>query len=95
MSAIDTILRTLEQWPLWKRMTQAPARLDELEKRVAALEARAKGGAVDACPLCGGEMKVVSVMPHPTFGTFGIQQHSLACQSCTHSEKRKVDPNKS
>lgn len=75
-------------------MTQAPARLDELEKRVAALEARARGGAVDACPLCGGEMKATKVRDHPTFGRFGMKEHTLSCAGCSHTETRRVDPNK-
>lgn len=94
MSAIDTILRTLEQWPLWKRIKASPERLDELEKRVAAIEARAKGGAIDACPLCGGETKVVSVAPDGTFGVFGHERHTLKCQSCGKTRTRKFDPNK-
>lgn len=75
-------------------MTQAPARLDEIEKRLAALEARATGGAIDACPLCGGEMKVTQVRPHPTFGRFGVQERTLSCASCPHTEARRIDPNK-
>ena len=96
MISVSDILKILEQWPRWKALTAMPERLKALEDRVAALEARPKAPAADACPLCGEAMKVTASDAHPIFGTFGVQERTLTCTNgaCGHSEKREFDPSK-
>lgn len=59
----------------------------DLRKRVADLTSGS------ACPRCeAGRLKVTSVRPDPMFGKVGLQQHTLKCDACDHSEKRQIDP---
>ncbi|MEO8758830.1 MAG: hypothetical protein ABI398_13900 [Devosia sp.] len=47
----------------------------------------------DLCPICNeGHLKVVASREHPDFGSFGVQERTLKCSKCTHSEKRMHDP---
>ncbi len=42
MVTLDNIRSILKSWDVWKRIEAAPSRIDELEMRVAALEAKLK-----------------------------------------------------
>lgn len=47
----------------------------------------------EACPLCNaGRMKVAASREHPDFGFAGVQERTLKCDKCEHSEKRFHDP---
>lgn len=47
----------------------------------------------ELCPICNeGRMKVVSSREHPQFGFAGVQQRTLKCEKCNHSETRMHDP---
>ncbi len=81
-------------------MRLAPARVDELEKRLAALEGRlGKTPGDPSLPLCElclqGRMKTVAVKDDPTFGFAGVKQHTIKCDNaaCGHTDTRQVDPN--
>lgn len=99
MSAIGDIAKLLEQIPIWKRIKALPAEVESLQARVAALETAIKARtAAEACPICGsGNLKVISVQPHPIFGDVGgLQQRTMKCDNspCGHTEVREHDPNK-
>lgn len=48
----------------------------------------------EACPICAeGRMKVVASKPHPHFSFAGVQERTIKCDKCNHSEKRMHDPN--
>lgn len=53
MSLLDDVLKALDRWQEWKRMREAPGRIDELEKRMAALEKVPPEKSGDTCPYCG------------------------------------------
>lgn len=38
MVNLDTILKLLDRWPAWKRLTDLPGQVEALERRIAALE---------------------------------------------------------
>jgi hypothetical protein len=38
MSVLDDVLKALDRWSEWKKMREAPARIDALEARLSALE---------------------------------------------------------
>lgn len=62
-------------------------KIKELEDKIAALTSG------EACPICGtGRMKVVSSVAHPHFGFAGVQERTLKCTDCSHSEKHLHDP---
>jgi hypothetical protein len=96
MSAIGDIAALLEKIPIWKRLKALPEQVDALQARLAALENEiAKRPSLETCPICNsGNLKVVSVNPHPTLGKVGIQERSLKCDNvaCGHTEKRLHDP---
>ena len=94
MVSIGDILKLLDQIPIWKTLKALPARVETLEKQVAALEQRlSEKPAAAPCPKCRAGMEVTDVVPDPTFGDLGGQQHTLKCPSCGHTEKRLVTPN--
>jgi hypothetical protein len=85
ISASD-ILKILDKLPLWKTLSTLPARLDALERRVAALEGASAKNQADAinCPACGGAMKFVAERPDPAFGRLGVKERDLRCE-CGHA----------
>lgn len=62
-------------------------KIKELEDKITSLTSG------EACPICDiGRMKVVSSVAHPQFGFAGVQQRTLRCIECNHSEKHLHDP---
>ncbi|MDR6591566.1 hypothetical protein [Agrobacterium tumefaciens] len=58
-----------------------------LEAKIAALTSG------EACPLCNaGRMKIFASKPHPHFAFAGVQERSLKCDACGHSENHIYDP---
>ena len=96
--SVSDILKLLEQIPIWKAVAGLPKRVAELERKVAALEAAAKGGAQRPtgreCPVCGAEMRVTAETPDPTFGVLGVKLHSLKCGECGTAAQRQFEPGK-
>ena len=96
--SVSDMLKVLDKIPEWVGLKRLLGRIDTLEKRVADLEAQLKVPAKPAgeiCPICDeGRLKVTKVEPDPVFGDKGVQQHTLACMACGHTETRQVDPSK-
>lgn len=47
----------------------------------------------EACPICTeGRMKVTASKPHPHFSFAGVQERTIKCDKCNHSENRMYDP---
>jgi hypothetical protein len=62
-------------------------KIKELENKIATLTSG------EACAICGeGRMKVAASREHPHFGFAGVQERTLKCEKCGHSEKRLHDP---
>lgn len=53
MAILSEILALLDKWPEWKRVKDAPGRIDDLEKRLAALEKQPTAKPGEPCPGCG------------------------------------------
>jgi hypothetical protein len=54
MGMLDDIMKALDRWDVWKRVQETPDRVDELTRRIAALEEKYGGKRPgDACPFCG------------------------------------------
>jgi predicted nucleic acid binding AN1-type Zn finger protein len=62
-------------------------KIKELDEKISALTSG------EACPLCeSGRLKVASSCSHPHFGFAGVQERTLECDCCGHTEKRLHDP---
>jgi hypothetical protein len=62
-------------------------RIKELEDKIASLTSG------DTCPICKtGRMKVVASRKHPQLGIAGLQEHTVKCSKCAHTERRMYDP---
>lgn len=77
-------LALLEKIPAWKRLSAAPDRIDELERRLAALEAKPK---LPICEACGeGYMRLKRAeAPKGPFAVFegsGMQIKVFQCDKC-------------
>lgn len=96
MLSVSDILKLLDKIPVWQRLSRLPGEVEELRRRVDALEG--KGQRIDAanlCPICEvGTLKVKKVTPHPHFGEMGVQIRHLHCnnESCSHAEERDYEP---
>jgi uncharacterized protein with PIN domain len=84
---LKDILAALDRWPLWKRMGEAPERVDALEKRVAELEEKLGGKwPADVCPACGERAMRQKHALGPD--AKGMMQRTWACEACGHNDKR-------
>jgi hypothetical protein len=96
MTTLETILALLDRWPLWKKVTEAPARLDQLEKRITELEEKlkkARGRPAEACPGCGEpKYRLKSSQPNKHFGQMGKVDRTYECEACGFSETRTLNP---
>ena len=62
-------------------------KIRELEEKISTLNSG------ESCPICGeGRMKIASSREHPHFGFAGVQERTLKCEKCGHTEKRNFDP---
>ncbi|MBP0111063.1 hypothetical protein [Bradyrhizobium vignae] len=62
--------------------------IKELEEKISTLSSG------ETCPICSeGRMKVIASRAHPTFGRVGLQERTLKCEKCGHSEQHMFDPN--
>lgn len=62
-------------------------KIKELEERISALTSG------EMCSLCKvGRLKVIASREHEHFGFAGVQEQTLKCDGCGHSEKRMYDP---
>lgn len=87
------LLALLDKIPIWRRVQEAPGRLDALEKRVAALEARLARAPGQACPSCGAaEFRVSATQPHPELGDFGAKNVTRTCGACSFEDVELVTP---
>lgn len=79
---------------MWKRVEAAPARIDELEKRIADLETRLKRAPGEACPKCGAlEFRTVKTEPLAgDLGDLGATYRYMECSACKHTERHTETP---
>ena len=90
MAALDNVLTILDKFPLWRRMKEAPDKLDTLEKRVAELEEKlGDTWPADVCKFCGARAaRMVWSVPHEK----GLTRQDWKCGECEHTEVRTIKP---
>ena len=98
MVGLKDITTLLEKWPVWKAMSETPARVETLEQKVAKLEAEVASfhgkRPADVCPKCG-ERAVRLSKTHLRMGSFPNEHHyeDWGCQKCDFREQRTVAHN--
>jgi hypothetical protein len=81
---LDDILKLLDRWSEWKRMREAPTRLDEAEKRIAELEAKLGGKwPADVSKYCGERGARLYKQVNPSHEVW-------FCEKCKRSEQRYI-----
>ena len=92
MKAVDDVLSILEKWPAWKRITEAPARLDALEAQLQTLEKElVRQRSRKICPFCGSFSWHMEWSSHPTeFEEMSWRDETWACESCGKKETHRV-----
>ena len=93
MGILEDILKALDRVPGWKRITTLPGEVDELQKRVSALEARLARASGDVCPRCRAmSFTLVLSRPDPEFGHLGATQDVYRCGACNYERIEHKNP---
>jgi predicted nucleic-acid-binding Zn-ribbon protein len=94
MTVLSEITELLRRWDVWKRVEEAPARIDALERRIAELESRPQRAPGKACPKCGAlEFRTESTSPATGgFGALGVIDRHMKCGACGHTETHREAP---
>ena len=88
MAVLSELTELLRRWDVWKRVEEAPERIEALEKRVAALELLLKRAPGEACPRCGAlEYRVVEARPSVSYG---VREHVYRCGDCGFQDVKMV-----
>ena len=96
MGVLEDFIGMLDRIPIWKRLGQVPAEIDELKQQMAALEERLKVVPGETCPACGERAMRLTF----TSGVRGsppnqYRRDEYRCAKCEHTEERAVNFGKS
>jgi len=90
LGIVDETLKVLDRIPIWKRLGEVPSEVDDLKKRVAALEEMLGGTwPPDVCKFCGKR----AVRLQASFGAeakTGKARQQWQCGKCGQIEIRLV-----
>lgn len=93
MSLLTDMLAALDRWGEWKRMREAPDRIEELERRIAALEETPRKAPGKHCPACGEPvMRRTSSKLSRTKGHMGVRDEEWTCAACGEVDRVMVLP---
>lgn len=91
MVGTKDLVDLLDKIPLWKRLTQTPARIDELEKRVAKLEELLQDTRPpEVCPYCG--KRGMRLYHSFGFDDKGVTREEWKCELCGKNHKKSFKP---
>lgn len=84
------LLKALKNLVEWQRVVAAAEKVPELERRLAALEARQPASpAFATCPSCGtGRWHKKSSAPDPVMGDLGAIAVTWGCNNCAYTETK-------
>ena len=87
MAALDNVLTILDKFPLWRRMKEAPEKLDALEGRVVALEEKlGDTWPADVYRFCGKRAVRLHESRRPN--DQGIIREFWRCDECDEFDER-------
>jgi len=88
MLALKDLNELLEKIPLWKRVANTPDRLDELEKRVKAIEDQISGTG-EVCPYCRKpSLQLLNIKGEPGMEDLGVKKYFYKCLNCDKESNR-------
>lgn len=87
MGILEDVLKALERVPGWKRISGLPNEVDELKRRIAALEERIASATGQKCPKCGAmSYRLTSSSPDDDdFVGSGLMVDQYTCSSCSYT----------
>ncbi len=88
MINVSDLLKILEKIPLWKQLKELPAKIEDFERRLSALEKNLEtDDSVKKCPKCGSKYFVLTdTKPNLHLGIVGVQDRQYTCEKCSYSE---------
>jgi hypothetical protein len=89
MGILEDMMKALDRIPGWKRLQEVPAEVDDLKRRLAALEEKLGGKwPPDVCRFCGEQ----AVRLQASFGpdAKGSMHENWHCSKCNNTEVRLV-----
>lgn len=87
---VKDINELLEKIPIWKKLIATPTRVDELEKRIIALEKKFSGSG-GQCPYCKQPTgNLLEIKPDPVMGDLGVRRYYYECNNCHKKFDREV-----
>lgn len=91
MGVLDDVRRWLKEIPIWQELEQVPGKMQDLERRVEALEKRLETRPGETCPKCGEHTMRLKTTGRRT-GPMGVLRFDQwACTACDHEEERAVN----
>lgn len=91
MFSTKDLLDLLDRIPAWKRLGELPAKLDEANERIAALEKRLERMPGEGCPKCGALAMRLDKPGRLTGPSENLRRLDVwICTECGHSEHRSV-----
>jgi transposase-like protein len=85
MAILSEITELLRRWDVWKKVEEAPARIDALEARIAALEGALAKCPAEGCPFCGARaFRLERVSMHG-------QREEWKCGECGKGREVRLD----
>ncbi len=89
MAVHEDILKLLEKWPFWRRMTEAPDKIIDLETRIRELEQKlGDTWPPDVCKYCG--KRAARLYFKTQVNEKGFVTEEWKCSECENVEMRAI-----
>jgi hypothetical protein len=86
MGMIEDVLKALDRIPIWKRLGEVPEEVDDIKRRLNALEEKLGGKwPADVCKHCGERALRLA---HSNVDATKKVRQVWECESCQHNEIR-------
>ncbi len=90
MFSLKDLNELLDKMPLWKRIKDSPERINQLEKRIKAIEEQISGRG-DVCPYCHKPAgNLLDIQPDKTLGDVGLKRGFYECNNCHKKYDREI-----